>query len=146
MMRLATMSDRLLGCLFKVDRSIKHLNELNEAGMDFSKTNLGRGKGIVLYGETNREGTKCFIKADVQVRIPTLEWGVLVGDIVYSMRSVLDQAVWLLSSDRGKWSTFPVCSTEKDWVTKSPGQLWGVPEPFVAIIKSSQPYLICPAS
>src|SRR6266542_3692581 len=132
------MSDRLVGCIFKVERSIKHLTELDEAVKRFAETKLQ--SGISFYGEPNEERTKYFIKARLHTRIPVLEWGVIVGDIAHTLRSSLDQLVWLLSSDPSRETAFPLCRTEKEWLTKSPGRLWGVDPTFVALIDNAQPY------
>jgi hypothetical protein len=132
------MSDRLVGCIFKVDRSIKHLVELNAAAERFAEADLQ--SGISFYGEPNEERTKYFIKAALTTRIPVLEWGVIVGDVVHALRSSLDQLVWLLSRDPSKDTAFPLCRTEKDWLIKSPGYLWGVDPTFVALIEDAQPY------
>lgn len=133
------MSDRLVGCVFKVDRSIKHLNELNEHVKGFAETNLQ--SAITLYGEPNKERTKYFIKANLTLRIPNLEWGVIVGDIVHALRSSLDQAVWLLSAEPTPGMTaFPLCRSKKDWAIRSPGLLWGIDPAFVTLIENAQPY------
>jgi hypothetical protein len=128
----------LFGCFAKIDRSLKNLETLNQAGERFSEDHL-KG-GVVLLGEANPQRTKYLISVEVGVRFPFPEWGVIVGDVVHCLRSALDQLVYSLSDDPDDRSGFPTATTEKEWKTRAPRLIWGVPENFVAVIDEAQPY------
>jgi hypothetical protein len=105
---------------------------------------------IVVYGEARREP-------------PTAEWGVIIGDIVHTLRSALDHLVWQLtlaeghvppSQISGKWRkiVFPILMEDprrKDkeskkripWQNEPPDSLWGVKPSLHSLFESYQPFM-----
>ncbi len=84
-------------------------------------------------------------------------YGVIVGDIVHQLRSVLDHAVWQLAKPPVEWrSAFPVCLHERDapgaffggtdpatgkrFRAIGPDRLRNVDQPAIDYIESIQPY------
>jgi hypothetical protein len=128
----------LEGVFRKIDRAAEHLNALNKAAEDFFKAEF---HGVYeLYGETNSQRTKHLFRVKLLQPLPLLEWGLIVGDAVHCLRSALDQLAWSFSTDRGDHTAFPISITERDWVTKAPAAMWGIPKPLIAAIDESQPY------
>jgi hypothetical protein len=122
----------------KIDRSREHLEALQDSAKRFFDEH---GDSIYrLHGESNSQRTKHLLRVELLRPLPTVEWGVIVGDAVHCLRTALDQLVFTLSLDPDDNAAWPVCRTEKEWVTKAPAMLWGVPKPLIAAIDRSQPY------
>lgn len=122
----------------KIDRSLEHLKCLNEAAERFFDEDID---GIYrLHGDTNSQRTKHLFRIELLKELPTAEWGVIVGDAVHCLRTALDQLIYMLGIDPDDNSAFPICRTEKEWVTRAPAALWSVPHPLIAAINRSQPY------
>ena len=122
----------------KLNRAEKHLDTLDEACKRF----FGE-KGETFYrigGKPNSQRTKYLLRFEVLQPIPSVEWGVITGDAIHCLRTALDQPVYELSLDPDKNCGFPVCRTRKDWETRAPAMLWGVPKDLIACLDKSQPY------
>jgi hypothetical protein len=121
----------------KIDRSLEHLDTLNERAERFFEDNP---QGLYrLHGKTNTQGTKQLFSVEMLKELPLAEWGVIVGDAVHCLRTALDQLVYQLSLDPDDSLGFPIFRSRKDWVTKSRAMLWGIPEPLIAAIDLAQP-------
>lgn len=83
----------------------------------------------------------------------TPDWGVLLGEYVHDLRSVLDETVYALTVktlDRKprEQTAFPICRTEEDWTklvahTLRKGEVspvYGIPPEAVTLIEGLQPY------
>lgn len=128
----------LEGVFRKLDRAMEHLNALNRAAEGFFKEDF---HGVYeLYGETDSHGTKHLFRVHLLKRLPLLEWGLIVGDAVHCLRSALDQLVWSFSDDPDGNTAFPIYELRKEWVTRAPVAMWGVPQSLIAAIDESQPY------
>lgn len=126
------------GIFQKIDRSLEHLNALNQHAERFFEEYGDRI--YVVHGETNSQRTKQLFRPQLVVKFPLLYWGIIAGDAVHSLRSALDQLAYVLSTDPDGNTAFPICTRKKDWVTQAPAMMWGIPEPFIAAIDKSQPY------
>jgi hypothetical protein len=126
------------GCYLKLERSQQHLQELHESVKRFFDAD--GGFRFTFKGAPNAQRTKYVFTVDQVPDLPTLEWGIIVGDAVNNLRSALDQLVYAVAADPTDACAFPIYRTERDWTIKSPGLLWSVPEQIQAFIKSAQPY------
>lgn len=129
---------KLTGIFQKIDRSLEHLNTLNESVEGFFEEHGDRI--YIVRGETNSQRTKHLLRPQLLVEFPLLYWGIIVGDAVHCLRSALDQLAYTLSLSPNGDTAFPICTSEKDWVTKAPAMTWGIPKPLIAAIDQSQPY------
>ena len=72
-----------------------------------------------------------------------IEWSVMVGEILYNLRSALDHLVWQLVLANGqepnRQNEYPIVNDESKWSRKKE-RLKGVTPRVEAIIKSLQPY------
>jgi hypothetical protein len=126
------------GCYLKLERSQQHLQGLYESAERFFQAD--GGFFFTFNGESNAQRTKYVFTVDEVPDLPTLEWGIIVGDAVQNLRSALDQLVYAVATAPTDGCAFPIYKTEKDWTIKSPGLLWSVPEQIQAFIKAAQPY------
>jgi hypothetical protein len=125
-------------CLRKVERAVQHFVELNETRERFFKEEFnGR---YALIGEANTQRTRYRLRAKVLKPFPSTEWGLAIGDGVHCLRSALDQLVYAVLTTPNDRAAFPISKNERDWITEAPKPLWGVPEPFRAVIDRAQPY------
>jgi hypothetical protein len=127
----------LRGCFLKVERSLKHLEALNEARHIWFQPDDG---GFLIAAHANSQKTKYLLRAKLTRPIPSLEWGVYIGDAVHCLRSALDQMVYALAFDPEPSAAYPICLTHKEWVIDAPRLLWSVDRRVSAVIEQSQPY------
>lgn len=128
----------LEGVFKKIDRSLEHLNTLNQHAEAFFEEH---GDNVyVVHGDANSQRTKQLFRPELLVEFPLLYWGIIAGDAVHCLRSALDQLAYTLSLSPSDATAFPICTTEKDWVTQAPAMYWGIPKPLIAAIDQSQPY------
>lgn len=138
--------------LARLDRAGFNLEELNELVRRFfsaedtcrfrSQPDLYTGQ-LVCYAELLREP-------------PLVDWAVLIGDIVHSLRATLDNLVWELSVDfRGPapddplppgspWRRigFPIVTDNKRWASaEPPGGLWAIDPSLISTFKEYQPFV-----
>ena len=71
---------------------------------------------------------------------------ILIGEIVYNLRSALDHLIWALAVKNGQRITgrlgFPICDNFEHFkLVSQSGTLKGVPRKFYPVIASAQPYL-----
>jgi hypothetical protein len=126
------------GCYLKLERSQQHLTGLYEAAKRFFEAD--GGFFFSFKGQSNAQRSKYVFTVDEVPALPTLEWGIIVGDAVHSLRSALDQLVYAVADDPTDVCAFPIYNTEKEWVINSPRLLWSVPEQLQTFIKTAQPY------
>jgi hypothetical protein len=126
-------------CGKKVWRSVEHLKALEASAKEFGEK-YGR-PGFPAIVEANSQGTKILVKLAEDPEFPEIEWGIIIGDAVHCLRSALDQLVSGLWTDTTDGKTrFPICRSEKEWITEAPAMYWSVPQPLVAIFDRAQPY------
>lgn len=113
------------------------MRRLNEERDRLLKANLHVAR---LAGETNSQRTKYLFRVEAVIEWPELEWGIIVGDAVHCLRSALDQFVYGVAKAPDTATAFPICRTEKEWVTKAPAMLWSVHRGVIALIDQVQPY------
>jgi hypothetical protein len=133
-----TKTPNVMPVFAKINRSVEHLDALNEACKRFFEE---QGEGLYrINGKPNTQRTKYLLRFEVLQPVPVVEWGVIAGDAVHCLRTALDQLTYELSLDPDNECGFPICRTRKDWETKSPAMLWGVPQDLIAVFDKSQPY------
>jgi hypothetical protein len=125
--------------LKKIDRARQHVVDMSESARKFFDDQDFYGL-YRIHGETNSQRTKLLLRAELLKELPLIDWAIMVGDAVHCLRSGLDQLAWSLSLNPDKNTAFPICRTEKEWVTQAPASMWGIPDPLVAAINRSQPY------
>lgn len=84
-----------------------------------------------------------FIYANKE-RVPA-RFGLIAGDYLQNLRSVLDYLVWQLILANGKTphkthTAFPICKSAKSWNDAKAQRLMGVPGKAVDLIEKMQPY------
>jgi hypothetical protein len=123
----------------KVVRAYKQLNELESEVQMFSERKPYR---IIRESDFNS-------RDEILIYEPTelmpLEWSTIIGEILYNLRSALDQAVHELSiletGNPVKRSEFPICETKDSFESKSSAnKIRGLSQKTQDIIKQLQPY------
>lgn len=125
-------------CYLKLERSLEHLNALNQARDRAFKAETQID--FTVRGELNSQGNRLLIIVDEVQDLPTVEWGIVIGDAVHCLRSALDQMVYGLATDPTRFCAFPICDTAKEWAIEAPAMVYSVPEEVVALIDRMQPY------
>jgi hypothetical protein len=118
----------------------EHMNRLDEAvdGWLEEQTEVA-----VAVGQANSQRTKYVLRLDEVVAYPAEEWGIILGDAVHCLRSGLDQLIWGFipePKDRSNRTQYPICLSEREWVTEAPAMYWGVSEAFAELLDKTQPY------
>jgi hypothetical protein len=142
-----------LGQRLKIDRAKEHIGALHDRIDNFLQT---RRYGVT-YQTHGQQEVSVFIDPAVMPRIKEhaeLDAGILVGDIVHNLRSVLDQTVWELGelnppsvpprvrrNRRDPFSRiwFPIVQTKGEWKTAIQEQLWRIPAEVLPVIEQCQP-------
>ncbi len=124
----------------KIERADKHLEDLNREAERFWDEK--RGLLYRLNGEAEVKGShyRFLFRAELLQPLPMIEWGIRVGDAIHCLRSALDQLVYGISASPDGNTAFPIFGGAKEWFTKAPAMLWGIPEPVVTVIDRHQPY------
>jgi len=73
----------------KVNRADKHLRELAADIKRFNKSNA-----YSVSFEPHHKAGEYVFRVYVDRPPPTIEWGIVIGDVVHNLRSALDQLVW----------------------------------------------------
>lgn len=131
------MQGLLAACLAKIQASEDHLHRYQQATEGFFE---GKSEVASITAEPNPQGTKYVFRVNEVIEWPAVEWGIIIGDTVHCLRSALDQLVYGLAREPGKRTAFPVCLTEREWVTEAPARYWSVRPSFVRLIDNAQPY------
>ena len=73
-----------------------------------------------------------------------VKWSILIGEILYNLRSALDQLVWQLVLDNqqtpGRHNEFPITKDHQQWQQESVRTLRGVSQRHQAMIGYLQPF------
>ena len=73
-----------------------------------------------------------------------VRWSILIGEILYNLRSALDQLVWQLVLENqqtpGRHNEFPITQDDKQWQQESIRTLRGVSQRHQAMIGYLQPF------
>jgi hypothetical protein len=98
--------DRLEGCLLKFGRSYQQFQALDGQIAHFLK-----GKPYTVVREFDPNTREATYRLRIRERCP-LVWSVMIGEIVYNLRSALDHALWQLVIEDGGQPTdhngFPI--------------------------------------
>jgi hypothetical protein len=124
--------------LAQLARSQEHLNGLNQARDRIFEGD--RGLNFTLLGTLDPKRSKYVFTVDKVKELPILDWGIIVGDAIHSLRSALDQLVYGAATDPTSMCAFPIYDSPKDWEIESPGILWSVPKELRALIYAAQPF------
>lgn len=131
--------DVIGGCRLKFNAMAEHMDRLDKAveGWLEDKTEVA-----LLQGKTNSQRTKYFLTVEDVIPYPAEEWGIILGDAVHCLRSALDQLMWGMCKpkERGRRTQFPICLTEREWITDAPAMYWGASAGFVKLLDRLQPY------
>lgn len=138
------MADPLESAWLKLDRANHHANLLKDS---IKRWTEDRPYEVTLDKEGDTGEQVCHIHIE---RHPPLEWSILIGEIIYGLRSALDHAVYALSipesGEPPKGTEFPIFKDEPAFRNeKRPGGLWklrGLSENTAAIevIDAIQPF------
>jgi hypothetical protein len=123
---------------WKLYRAKQHYDELNGQMLKWWGEEPGH---LVLSPESTPE--KPLYVFDVKEPIPA-KFGLIAGDCLQNLRSILDYLVWQLvianNKKPGRWNAFPVCRTPESYKQAlKNGKLRGIAPEAKKIIKSLQP-------
>ena len=129
------------GCWAKIKRADENTNNLATEIERFIKTNLGSYRVVT---ELNAETKECVLKAVGQGPRIDPRISVLVGEIVYHLRSSLDHLMWGLVTKKHAapdWKPqFPICYKASDFEATRNGIAKGITSKARALIEAVQPY------
>ena len=133
------MRDPFFGIRLKLERTQVQNAELRNQISSFLETKP-YGTTIKLKDETR----EIVVRATVREPCPGV-WGVLVGEFIHNLRSVLDHLVWefVIYNTGAKPTTntqFPICLTETAYNKAARRYLNGVGATASDLIKSVQPF------
>jgi hypothetical protein len=131
--------DAIGGARLKFHAMAEHMDRLDEAVEGWLE---GKTEVATLLGKANSQRTKYFFTVEDVIPYPAEEWGITLGDAVHCLRSALDQLMWGMCkpAERGQRTQFPICLSEREWVTSAPAMYWGAGEGFVKLLDKLQPY------
>lgn len=127
----------LEGCRLKVLAAQGHIDRLYDSVEGMLKPNLRIAE---IEGQANSQRTKYVFRVKRVAPLPILEWGIALGDSVHCLRSSLDQLAYSFAQDPSKRTAYPICLTEKEWVTEAPSQYWSIIPGMLKLIDKTQPY------
>ena len=127
----------LFGCKAKLGWARRHLDSLRrDVGAFFSE------HPCTARVEPDREGDGLVVRMEHVPRIPALEWGLVVGDCVHTLRSALDSIAWeLAGADPFDTRTaFPIFMTAEEYEDRAPRRLARLSPQARAAIDKVQPF------
>lgn len=128
------------GSRLKLDRAQVHLDWLNRRIDE-----LERGKAYAFRTYANADGTKHEVRV-VAKRSPQISWGVRIGELLFNLRSALDQLIVALVDDYGGTQTnriqFPIFDVDDKRAQLAMRELSDarLPGPAMTELKALQPY------
>lgn len=136
------MADPLQSAWLKIDRANHHASALKAAIKAWLKD---RPYEVTLDVDRDTGEQVCRIRIERQ---PPMEWSIVIGEVVYGLRSALDHAVYALSAPDGgdppKGTEFPIFKDEPLFRnTNRPGGLWkvrGLSDAAQKVVASVQPF------
>jgi hypothetical protein len=127
----------LEGCRLKFNAGLFHMQRFQDAAYGFLESHPDL---VVFRGEPNAQRTKYVFRVEGVRVYPVRDWGIILGDAVHCLRSMLDQLAYTLADDPSPQTAFPICLTEKEWVTRAPAQYWSISPGFIKFLDHVQPY------
>lgn len=127
---------------WKLRRAKQHFQEFERAAAAYM--NVGpSGPGQLMPAPESTSDKQTFIYATADP-LPAY-FGLIAGDYLQNLRSVLDYLVWQLILANGKIphetnTAFPVCKSKKSFDAARVRRLMGVPDEAIDIIEALQPY------
>jgi len=131
------MWESLEGCRLKVIAAAEHMHRFEDAVDGFFESHL---KIATINGETNSQRTKYLFRIERVRPHPVREWGIILGDAIHCYRSALDQLAYTFAKEPSNATAFPICVTEKAWVTDAPRRYWSISPALMKLIDRVQPY------
>jgi len=125
------------GIGLKLDRAAHHLDALEESLDSFMSPDPKERRGIAI--EIDSEHRNWQIVVHLPGGIPAI-WSVLIGEVLYQLRSSLDHIVNGLVAVSTPDNAFPICLQPKDYRSNKNRLLAGVPEADRATIYELQPF------
>lgn len=126
------------GVNLKLTRAREHFKSLEDEYKPFLKANPYK----VIREFDSNTGENIFRVIEDPVEIP-LEYGAIVGDMIYNFRSALDVlANRLVEANRGvlsRGTAFPIFNSPHQWKSSHKDKVAGMSATHVALIKSEQP-------
>lgn len=133
------MSASLEGPRLKLARAWKHLEDLELAVSVFIKT---QGEKVTVEHESET-GYRTWVIAEPDQ--PDVRWNLLIGDVLYNLRSALDYLAWQLVEANGRnpnttGTGFPLFDDISLYVEKGLPMIQGMSPVVQAAIEAAQPY------
>ena len=133
------MTHPLDGCRIKIARAHKQLNEL-AAAIDRFVKEQDTNAVVLDIDNDRRELVATFRLLDS----PPALWAVIIGEILYDLRSALDHLAWQLVLQNGGTPTskteFPIFKDEINFKSDAPRKVRGMSDTAKAAIEALQPY------
>jgi len=133
-----TADERLSLIRVKVERARKHLRDL-----ELARDNFINSKPYRLERESNLQtGYNIYRVFDIQT--PSVEIGLIVGDVIHNLRSALDHLTYQLVLRNGasptKQTAFPVFDDATKYTTGLAGKVKGIAQSAIDAIDATEPY------
>jgi hypothetical protein len=127
----------LWGAWAKVDRAGEHVEVLKEEFADWCNR---YPDGLVIVPELDEldPATGEFI-ASVNFDVNPPAWGVRIGEFLHDLRTALNHLLVATSATPTAETQFPVAVTKGDYESCWP-MVFGVPTPYLEVVKAAQPY------
>ncbi len=127
------------GTRLKLDRAQRHLDWLNER-LD----ELERGRAFAFRTYANADGTEHDVRV-IAKRTPQASWSVRIGELLFNLRSALDQLIVTMVKEHGGTVTsalqFPIFAIDDSRTRASfRKQAAGLCDAALAELRSIQPY------
>ena len=122
----------------KLARADEHLKVLHDAIEGFRERNPYRP-----FPDTDPDTGDNLVRVQIVERPPILDWGVLIGEALYHLRSALDHLAYILTGDPPPDETgseFPIFWSRSAFRERGIPKLEGACDHAKAIIEDVQPY------
>lgn len=134
----------IAGIELKLDRAAQHLDALERSLDTFMGDDPNRRRGIAIEVDTERRQWRIVIH--LPDNLPP-EWGVLIGEVLYHLRSSLDHIVNGLVESPTRSNEFPIYARPSDYRSNEERLLAGVASEHRTTIYDLQPFRLnedCP--
>lgn len=136
---MANTKNKIDGACSKIERAVTHVQDLREKITAFLDT-----RPLELFTATGPDQHEACIKVRATREVP-IDIAILSGEIIYALRSALDQLTCALASQNGHSDVsstyFPIAGTKDDYDSKKTKQKVSKLHPeAVSVINSFKPY------
>jgi hypothetical protein len=123
----------------KLDRAADHLRAIDAGLNAFVRGDTHPRAGIAIGVDDTRTAWEAIVNLPADYVVDP-SWGLLIGEVLYQLRSSLDHIVNALVASPSRYTAFPIYDKEDDYNKKDARVLEGLAPEYRSVIDELQPF------